>query len=301
MCAVKIKFQKGKRAALELCPPKITSSLTHSLNIVKCCYNTDNIETNNSMEEPMKAEFYDRSKRANIYNTIYIYKILSLIVLVALTVTLTVLFFKDRAKLEELEKVEEVDVPAFLVLVAVCLMLFIISILLDFYILRRTASIGRHLNKMAYIDRLTGLPNRFSCDLLIDSFNSPERLPGAGFILMQISNLRKINDKEGHDNGNWLISEFCSILEDVSEAYGYAGRNGGNEFILLIDECDSTAADLFLADLTKRIHGYNEMNVGAPLEVAYARVLNCDEHKEKMSEIVSLGYKKIHQEPQVLS
>lgn len=277
------------------------TSLIDSLNIVKYCYNPDNIETNKSMEELMKPEFYSRSKRATIYNSIYIYKIISLAILILLTVTLVILFFKDRAKLLELEQTEGMTVPAFLILIAVTLILFIISICLDFYILRRTASIGRHLNKMAYIDRLTGLPNRFSCDLLIDSFNSPERLPRAGFILMQISNLRNINDKDGHDNGNWLISEFCSMLEDVSENYGYAGRNGGNEFILLIDDCDSTAADLFLADLTKRIHGYNEMNVGAPLEVTYARILNSDEHKEKMSEIVSLGYKKIHQEPQVLS
>ena len=246
----------------------------------------------------MKPEFYDKSKRANIYNSIYVLKILSLIVAVILTVILAVLFHRDKARFKEFS---QSDTPAFFIVVAVCLVLYVISILVDFYILGRTASIGRHLNKMAYIDRLTGLPNRYSCDLLIDSFSAPERLANAGFILMQISNLPSINDENGHDNGNWLISEFCTILEDVSADYGYAGRNGGNEFILLIENCDSTAADMFLLDLTKRIHGYNEMNVGSPLEVSYARALNCDEHAEKISELVSMGYKKLHEAPQILS
>ncbi len=246
----------------------------------------------------MRSELHDWSKRSNVYSTIYVYKIASLVVLVILTVVLSFLFHRDKALFHEYSGD---STPAFFVVVAICIIMFVASIALDFYILRRTASIGRRLNKLAYIDHLTGLPNRYSCDLLIDTFNSPERLPNAGFILMEISNLTTVNESDGHTGGNWLISEFCTILEDVSENYGYVGRNGGNEFIILMENCDSTQADMFLLDLTKRIHGYNEMNVGNPLVVSYARVLNCDEHKEKISDVVSLGYKKIHECAQTLS
>ena len=246
----------------------------------------------------MKPDFYTSSKKSNIYNSIYIYKIISIVVLTILTVVLAVLFSKDKALFHELSNA---STPAFFIAVAVCLILFSISIIIDLWILNKTASIGRHLNKLAFIDHLTGLPNRYSCDLLIETFNNPERIPGIGFILMQISNLHLVNDSDGHTGGNWLISEFSSMLEDVGENYGYVGRNGGNEFIILMENCDATQADMFLLDLTKRIHGYNEMNLGNPLEVTYARVLNCDEHKEKISELISLGYKKIHETPQTLS
>ncbi len=246
----------------------------------------------------MKSEFYDKSKRANVYNSIYVYKIISLVVLVIMTIVLSVLFHEDK---ELFHLLSDESTPAFFVAVGACIVLFVISIIIDFYILRRTASIGLRLNKLAFIDHLTGLPNRYSCDLLIDTFNAPERLPKAGFILMQISNLRTVNDSDGHTGGNWLISEFCNILEDVSENYGYVGRNGGNEFIILMENCDSTQADMFLLDLAKRIRGYNELNVGTPLEISYSRVLNCDEHLDKISDIVSLGYKKIRDNSQVLS
>ncbi len=246
----------------------------------------------------MRPEFYDKSKRANIYNTIYVYKIISLVVLMVLTITLAVLFHKNK---ELFHQITDASTPAFFVVVGLSLVIFTIFIILDFYILGRTASIGKRLNKLAFIDHLTGLPNRYSCDLLIDSFNTPERLENAGFVLLQIHNLYSINESDGHTNGNWLISEFSTMLEDVSEKYGYVGRNSGNEFILLMENCDSTMADMFLLDLTKRIHGYNGMNVGAPLEVAYAKALNCDEHKEKISELISLGYSKIKEAPQILS
>jgi diguanylate cyclase (GGDEF)-like protein len=246
----------------------------------------------------MKQDHYDKSMRANIYSSIYRLKILSLCILAVLTAVLAYVFSIDKQRSHE---ISDGPTPVFLILVAACIVLFAISIFVDIYILHQTASIGRRLNKMAYIDKLTGLPNRYSCDLLIESFNDPDKLANAGFILMQIKNLMSVNADTGHANGNWLISEFCSILEEVAEEYGYVGRNGGNEFILLIENCDSTSADLFLLELTKRIHGYNEMNVGTPMEIAYARVLNSDENKEKISDLISLGYRKLREMPQTLS
>ncbi len=246
----------------------------------------------------MKTEFYDRSKRANLYNSIFIYKSISLLLLVIMSIVLAVLFHAERPYLTAASGGRTTP---FLIAVAICIILFIISSVLDFIILFRTMSIGTKLNTLAFIDHLTGLPNRHSCDLLIKSFSSPERLKNAGFILMQISNLGSINKEDGHTGGNWLISEFSNILEDVSENYGYIGRNGGNEFIMLMDDCDSSRADMFLGKLRERIHGYNEMNVGAMLEVTYSEVLNCDEHMEQISDLISLGYKKIRETPLKLS
>ena len=172
---------------------------------------------------------------------------------------------------------------------------------MDFYILKKTTTIGNHLTSLAYIDKLTGLPNRYSCDLLFESFNNSEKLPNACFIVMKIKNLNMVNSNTDRQNGNFLIVEFCSILEEIGENYGYVGRNGGNEFIILLDNCDSAASDLFLADITKRIQGYNEMNVGAPMEISYARVFNCEFHADKMSQLISQGYRKLIEAPQTLS
>ena len=246
----------------------------------------------------MKNEFYDRSKRAGVYNKIFLYKKLSLAILVLLTRLLAVFFFIEKPAFDEAMGGRP---SAFIITAAVCIVFFAGSVILDFYILSRTVSIGKRLDNLAYIDHLTGLPNRHSCDLLIESFNSPERLKNAGFILMQISNLHSINSTGGHTGGNWLISEFSNILEDVADNYGYVGRNGGNEFIMLMDDCNEEKSKLFLAELTGRIRGYNELNVGAAIEVNYAKILNISENKETISELISLGYKRIRETPLTLS
>ncbi len=246
----------------------------------------------------MKHEFYDRSKRAGIYNTIFRYKKVSLALLAILTILLTVFFFIEKPALDQATGGRP---SAFIIVAAVCIVFFAGSVILDFYILSRTIAIGKRLDDLAYIDHLTGLPNRHSCDLLIESFSDPERLRNAGFLLMQLSNLHSINSSDGHTGGNWLISEFSNILEDVADGYGYVGRNGGNEFIMLMDDCDADKANTFLMELTKRIKGYNEMNVGSTIEVTYTKILNCDEHKESISELISLGYKKIRETPQTFS
>ncbi len=246
----------------------------------------------------MKPEFYNTSKRANVYNSIFIYKVVSLVVAVVLAAALAILFIRDKALYKEFT---DSHPTAFFIVVAICLVVYVLSIIVDFFILSHTVSIGRRLNNLAFLDHLTGLPNRYSCDLLIESFNNEEQLPDTGFFLMQIANLGNINVNEGHKNGNYLISEFSSILEDVAESYGYVGRNGGNEYIVLLEDCDAEKADKFLKELGRRIQGYNEMNVGSPLEVRYSKVLNKDEHKEKISEIISLGYQKIREMPLALS
>lgn len=245
----------------------------------------------------MKPEFYDRSKRATVYSTIYFYKIISLTILAILTIVSVVLYHGIKNEYMR----NGASTPAIFYVMTVTFVFFAFSLIFDFYILHRTASIGRHLNRLAYIDKLTGIPNRYSCDLLFESFSSPELLPDTGFLLLKINNLATINNDNGHTNGNFLISEFSSILEDVSQDYGHVGRNGGNEFVVIMDNCDNIKADMFLMDLTKRVHGYNEMNVGDPLEIAYSRCLNCDEHKEKISDLISLGYKKLREMPQILS
>ena len=44
----------------------------------------------------MKPGFYDKSKRTNVYNSIFIYKMVSLIILGVLTIILAFLYHRDK-------------------------------------------------------------------------------------------------------------------------------------------------------------------------------------------------------------
>ena len=73
----------------------------------------------------MKPDFYNKSKRAHIYNTIYLLKILSLCILVVFTVILAVQFSTYKALFHE---VSGETLPPIFTLMEICLIFFIIAI-----------------------------------------------------------------------------------------------------------------------------------------------------------------------------
>ena len=102
----------------------------------------------------MKPDYPDKNKRAGIYGSIVVYKIISLVIVIILTVVMTFTFFIEKANFENMEGA---PAPTIFIIMAVCIILFIISIVIDFYILHRTVSIGKHLNRLAYIDKLSAI------------------------------------------------------------------------------------------------------------------------------------------------
>ena len=245
----------------------------------------------------MKPDFYTSSKKSNIYNSIYIYKIISIVVLTILTVVLAVLFSKDKALFHELSNA---STPAFFIAVAVCLILFSISIIIDLWILNKTASIGRHLNKLAFIDHLTGLPNRYSCDLMFQNFDTPEHMKNIGCVLMMLDSLKDVNDTHGHETGNHLMADFSDLLSRTGSPYGFVGRNGGNEFLLIIEDCDNSKIDLFLLDFAKNTAAYNEKHPDTPIRISYTSLQNPAAGTDRFFEFITLVYKNFRTNAQKL-
>ena len=79
----------------------------------------------------MKPEFYNTSKRANVYNSIFIYKVVSLVVAVVLAAALAISFFRDKALYKEFT---DSHPTAFFIVVAICLVVYVLSIIVDFFI-----------------------------------------------------------------------------------------------------------------------------------------------------------------------
>ena len=65
-------------------------------------------------------------------------------------------------------------------------------------------------------------------------------------ITLDITNLKEINRSYGHLRGNDLIREFSLILQTASSGLCFVGRNGGNEFIALFENCSREKLKTFL-------------------------------------------------------
>lgn len=166
--------------------------------------------------------------------------------------------------------------------------------LYDFFKLRSFAEESHALNKAAYLDNLTGIPNRHGLDVVFQTYDSPESMATVGCFMVTIDNLKENNETHGHLTGDIMIQHFCSIFESIGDGFGVVGRNGGNEFVLVINHCTEDVMQRFIHTLNKQIEDYNKEYTNAPLSIKYAYVLNTDEHANAFTQLMTATYNKLH-------
>ena len=92
------------------------------------------------------------------------------------------------------------------------------------------------LEKMAYQDPLTGLPNRRFLDLVVQA--ELKRMGRNGrqscLIMFDIDDFKRVNDTYGHPVGDGVLCEMAKLLQKSMRGSDILVRLGGEEFILLV-------------------------------------------------------------------
>jgi diguanylate cyclase (GGDEF)-like protein/PAS domain S-box-containing protein len=101
-------------------------------------------------------------------------------------------------------------------------------------------AIQEKVQHLAYHDALTGLPNRVLMqDRIAQAIVHAERA-GTRCVVMfiDIDNFKNINDTLGHDAGDELLRQVAARLTASVRAQDTIARQGGDEFIVLLDQLD---------------------------------------------------------------
>ena len=104
-------------------------------------------------------------------------------------------------------------------------------------------------HRLAYKDMLTGLPNRAAFNTASDRIAASGSRP-SGLLIIDLDNLKTVNDTFGHKAGDCLIQAAATRIE-ASAAPCKAFRLGGDEFAILIDAGAITADHL--KDLAEQV------------------------------------------------
>ena len=91
---------------------------------------------------------------------------------------------------------------------------------------------------LAYHDSLTGLPNRAFFEEILNKFiaDAQQNNKMFGVMFMDLDRFKMINDTLGHDVGDQLLVAVANRLKECIKETDTAARQGGDEFILLIEE-----------------------------------------------------------------
>jgi diguanylate cyclase (GGDEF)-like protein len=94
--------------------------------------------------------------------------------------------------------------------------------------------------RMANTDSLTGIPNRRGLsDLLERELHTSERYDTPfAFVILDLDDLKKINDTGGHSLGDLALKRFAQVLKKNARKGDIVARYAGDEFVLLMAQSD---------------------------------------------------------------
>ncbi len=124
-----------------------------------------------------------------------------------------------------------------------------------------------YINNLAYIDRLTGIPNNTAYLDAVYNMDSKISEGNADFtvFVMDLNDLKIVNDRYGHEYGNEMLIATANALTKV---FGYEKifRVGGDEFVAIVEGATEEDAQTLNYRLVQEI---SEQQGNFKLTVAY--------------------------------
>jgi len=125
------------------------------------------------------------------------------------------------------------------------------------------------IERLAYHDALTGLPNRaLLADRLLSALaHAHRRQQQVAVIFIDLDRFKLVNDSLGHAAGDALLREVGRRLRAVLREDDTVARVGGDEFQVVLDEIDGPTAAAHVAEKLMRVLGEPFVIEGQELHV----------------------------------
>ncbi|MDQ0200495.1 bifunctional diguanylate cyclase/phosphodiesterase [Neobacillus ginsengisoli] len=92
------------------------------------------------------------------------------------------------------------------------------------------------IQNLAYYDTLTGLPNRNRFRKYLNELLNKQDPPNLAVLFLDLDRFKMINDTKGHTIGDLMLQKVGKRLKDTVGKDGLVSRQGGDEFIILLEE-----------------------------------------------------------------
>lgn len=119
-------------------------------------------------------------------------------------------------------------------------------------VIQKKEDAEQSLQYLAYHDELTGLPNK---NLLIDRINQSIKISlrdnqQMAILFLDLDRFKTINDSLGHTVGDKLLQEVSSRLHKALRSHDTVSRNGGDEFVIVLEKLKSSNEAVHVAKKT---------------------------------------------------
>lgn len=167
--------------------------------------------------------------------------------------------------------------------VCIVILIIVITLLIDFAQdvsknVYKSAQ-QRLLERMAYMDELTGLSNRRRCEETL--LDLKQRAIPYAVLSLDMNFLKKVNDSLGHEKGDALLKRFAEMLMEVYGLHGTVGRMGGDEFIVILPEVTREDAENLISHMKATMLRMNVNTTQLKLSTAYGLAMSDEVGKDQ--------------------
>lgn len=165
---------------------------------------------------------------------------------------------------------------------------------------KRLIELNLALEKKAYEDSLTSIPNRRAMfkHLAVD-LNRINREKGkAALAIIDIDFFKKINDTYGHQKGDEVLINVAASLNADKRDYDFLARFGGEEFLLWLPNCDQELANLVCERIKNSIEQLTLCD--SPVTISLGITCYCSgdlkelKHRAMIDELISEADKALY-------
>ena len=151
----------------------------------------------------------------------------------------------------------------------------------------------RELEYAAHSDPVSGIANRFSCDMVIEKYLDKPIPENMGVIMFDITNIQETNRLYGHVQGNIVIRDFSNILRLSSEDLCFVGRNGGNKFLALFEDTSADEMQIFIDRVAQRVAAHNHDAKEGPIAYACGSAFHEEGEIKEITQLIALANSRI--------
>lgn len=135
------------------------------------------------------------------------------------------------------------------------------------------------LDKILYLsryDKLTDAYNRSYFEEIIEQLIESENV--FAFVVIDIDNLKGVNDEYGHLEGDRLLTIFASMVKKNIRGADHFARIGGDEFVLIFDKLNKIAISKIFMRIMQELESYTlEENIPYNITFSYGITMYPDE------------------------
>lgn len=125
------------------------------------------------------------------------------------------------------------------------------------------------LEAKAGMDPLTGLANRMAYEGARKRLDDETHYP-LSVIVLDVNNLKQVNDQLGHQYGDMMLQEVAKALEDACPPSGLVTRIGGDEFVFLLPNTEEESAARLVKEIKRKLSDRRDLPFSLSAAMGFA-------------------------------